>query len=473
MPDRFSSISLLMGVLLGGNLPRASAFFNKEGSPDVDEISVKISEALEVQGVNLEEHYGRDLQGGIFGICDIVMDVFDVVAPPSEDRDCSCNFLRQTVDCNYKSVSCQGKMLPSVEMFFKLGNPTTVQICQEFQEDDFPQVCVESELVRLKYETCRSATYDGKPCKCSACSDGMTVDIDCTEYHPKATTNGCTRLYFKDSCMDFAPIANRTSDDAEDETMTNATMPEDTADDPPKVQEDLITVNETTSGESFLPPVEVVAPNIRAADWAQADPFLSTYNTTKRIQRYALATLFYSTTANGVNWTKQEHWLSYDVDECYWYSGVSNPCSAQGDFEILNLTANGLVGPLVPELQWLTSMKRLIFPDNFLSGELPSEIASLTSLVEIDLQSSDVGGPLPSELGSTSTLESLSLQNNWFTGAVPSELGLLTNLTSLELQHNFLEGTIPAEVCQLISTYGTYIHVDCDAVSCTCGCVCS
>lgn len=75
-------------------------------------------------------------------------------------------------------------------------------------------------------------------------------------------------------------------------------------------------------------------PQYQAFDWLSRNSFLSSYSQEQIIQRYAMATFYFST--NGDNWERNDLWLS-NSDECYWYSKSieQEPC---GPYNTTNLT---------------------------------------------------------------------------------------------------------------------------------------
>lgn len=66
----------------------------------------------------------------------------------------------------------------------------------------------------------------------------------------------------------------------------------------------------------------------------------------------------------------------------------------------------------------------------------------------------------------------LNLENNGLTGTLPQELGLLNELTLISLHGNQLDGDMPSDVCELFNQDLQELSVDCDLVTCTCGCLC-
>jgi Leucine-rich repeat (LRR) protein len=214
-----------------------------------------------------------------------------------------------------------------------------------------------------------------------------------------------------------------------------------------------------------------------ASAWLKADPNFDDYDSSRWMQRFALASLYYSATAYDSEWINSDNWLSYSVDECNWYFVTEDPCSESGMLEMLDLSENELYGTLTPDIGFLRTLEYLYLNGNYLTGPIPTEIGKLTNLVDFDTHESEFNGTIPSEMGLLVNLESVSLDGNDLTGAIPSELGLLTNVFAIELQGNLFNGTVPDEVCQLISNYEVQLFVDCGqfGVHCPsgCGCICS
>ena len=60
------------------------------------------------------------------------------------------------------------------------------------------------------------------------------------------------------------------------------------------------------------------SPQSDALQWLLDDPNLPDYPDWRKIQRYALATFFYS--MEGEIWLMAKNWLSYNHSECTWHS---------------------------------------------------------------------------------------------------------------------------------------------------------
>jgi hypothetical protein len=116
--------------------------------------------------------------------------------------------------------------------------------------------------------------------------------------------------------------------------------------------------------ESLLIPVSfdngtslrtVASPQNNALNWLGINVNLNSYSNATKIQRYALATLFYST--NGNSWYGKNKWMSNE-DECHWYNSASSLCT-RGSVETLHLESNNLVGTIPNELALLSNLSKL------------------------------------------------------------------------------------------------------------------
>ena len=52
--------------------------------------------------------------------------------------------------------------------------------------------------------------------------------------------------------------------------------------------------------------------------YSELDPDFTNLTMARRLQRFALATLYYAT--NGDEWTDAHGWMQYDVHECEWFA---------------------------------------------------------------------------------------------------------------------------------------------------------
>lgn len=90
------------------------------------------------------------------------------------------------------------------------------------------------------------------------------------------------------------------------------------------------------------------SPQHRAIRWLSNNAKLDDYPDTQRIQRYALAVLYYST--NGKSWLQDTNWMT-DEPECDWFNkGVTFCDAVSKGVSNLNLKDNNLVGKLPSEV---------------------------------------------------------------------------------------------------------------------------
>ena len=167
------------------------------------------------------------------------------------------------------------------------------------------------------------------------------------------------------------------------------------------------------------------SPQNQALDWILTDPYSSYELSDDRlVQRFALATFYYST--DGDEWTNHDvdQWLN-STNECLWDAN-NIFCSPASAVQGLDLDLSyGLLGRIPIELGPLTQISRLDLSTNQLTGSLPSELGLLTQLSELFLEDNQLTGSLPSELGLMTQLVFFFLSNNKFKGSIPSSLVVL------------------------------------------------
>ncbi len=93
-------------------------------------------------------------------------------------------------------------------------------------------------------------------------------------------------------------------------------------------------------------------PQNNALKWLAGNANLDSYSDERKIQRYALATLYYST--NGDSWKNKNGWLG-DGDECGWWNHAENQFCVDGAVVELDLFQNNLVGTIPAELALLST----------------------------------------------------------------------------------------------------------------------
>jgi hypothetical protein len=144
-------------------------------------------------------------------------------------------------------------------------------------------------------------------------------------------------------------------------------------------------------------------PQNEALYWLSQDPSLDSYSDEQKVQRFVLATLFYST--DGPHWVNSDGWIS-DSDECTWFS-YTELCDGSGNLLQIDLRDNALIGTLPVELSWLASLEKLNLRENSLSGQIPSEFGELKSLAFLQFAMNDLTGTVPSELARCTNLGTL------------------------------------------------------------------
>jgi len=203
-------------------------------------------------------------------------------------------------------------------------------------------------------------------------------------------------------------------------------------------------------------------PEERAVHWLiQEDPLQLSVETeedrARLTQRYALATLYFSTSGN--EWRNNSDWLS-DEDECTWY----------GLYCHTNTTT--ILG-VPPELN-----------TNNLNGILPSDIALLKSLVQNKKccktndkltsfalpsrtpQNNSLSGQLPESI-SNWNLEIFATSENMFNSTIPQGITSWNALQIATFQNNSFTGTVPEGICSILSL--VVLLADClSEIECSC-----
>ena len=198
----------------------------------------------------------------------------------------------------------------------------------------------------------------------------------------------------------------------------------------------------------------------KAYDWLVQDFALQEHPGDKLRQRFALATLYYSTGGN--QWTvrgsstgdtDEDGWLS-GSDECAWWTNEPKfkpPVCQNGTLRVLSLHSNNLVGEIPAELALLTDLHSVVgLEKNNLQGSLPVEIFQSLSMPRggLLLGGNSISGPIPTEIGEFK-VRFLLLENNRLT-SMPTELGMMQRLQYLDLHDNLISGSkIVSELASL------------------------
>jgi hypothetical protein len=182
----------------------------------------------------------------------------------------------------------------------------------------------------------------------------------------------------------------------------------------PSTPFDLLDLLVRNSFDDGLALSDQTSPQYRAYIWLQWNEFQSEYPEWRILQRYALATLYFS--SNGGAWLVNDMWLT-NQSECEWYSkaGSGGACNSNNEMVNLELDGNNLDGTIPPELGLLSELERLTLrggPEKNLSGTVPSELGFLTNLQVFFVRENGLGGLVPSQIGRWARLEQLDLSRN-------------------------------------------------------------
>lgn len=203
------------------------------------------------------------------------------------------------------------------------------------------------------------------------------------------------------------------------------------------------------------------------------------YDTTL-LQRYALATIYYST--GGDEWTFCSKAAGEGAEREF-----NSPCEGgansrflsskshllwggvmgtqhDGQVTMLDISNRGLTSStfLPPELLLLgPSLELLWVHDNIaIRGSLPTYLYgnSFPILASLSVHKTSLTGTIPQSIYTLSKLSSLRLYSSNFTGTLSSNIGQLTNLKWLWMHDNSFTGTVPVELGLLSKLEGLTLH---------------
>ena len=243
--------------------------------------------------------------------------------------------------------------------------------------------------------------------------------------------------------------------------------------------------------------------------WLIEDPFLADYSSWRKMQRFALATFYFS--FNGDHWPEEvkSGWLEHGASECSWslpgfhgetfepvnqrgnYSNVSSTmtnsslvsndgseisvCDDQGHYIALGFQesnqmdssnyldfVNSFEGTMPPEVSFLTSLVSISIHTNATMAELLSvQLQALSSLTTLDLSRCEFQTWDFSVIPHLESLQALNLSHNDFQGrSISTEFGFLENLIQLDLSaayNSTYSSTIPTEIALLTGLEELYL----------------
>jgi len=215
-----------------------------------------------------------------------------------------------------------------------------------------------------------------------------------------------------------------------------------------------------------------------ALQWLASDDLFFIYSDQRKVQRYAMATLYYGLI--GEQWWNKSGWL-IERDECLWANKAAVSCNSDGmviaidsqdnnvagsippelgllsGLEVLELQGNKILGTIPEELYNLRSLQKLNLASNILTGSLSTNLGNLGSLTYFSVSNNSLIGPLPSEIGQLSNVGIFGVGNNSLTGTLPTSIGQMTSLSVISLQNNHFSGPLPSEIALLNSLNVIYI----------------
>jgi len=273
---------------------------------------------------------------------------------------------------------------------------------------------VPTEVCMLREESLHFLWAD-----CSPMPSTTLAKVSCTE--------DCCTICFEGYDDDGGPSTGGSSPSTPSETTHTVQNDEGS---------DLKTKLSDASTDGGMSLMDITTPQFHAYTWLVEDSARSSYSDERLFQRYALATLYFSTA--GIQWTKSDGWTT-TLDECKWY-GVSGCDEADSEKIVsIELFGNNLMGTIPPEL--------FIFIPN---------------VINLNLANNQLRGEIPSEIGKLTKVNILELAENELTGQIPSDIGMLYNADHIFLQSNLLVGEMPWAVCQLRTEKSlTLLWADC------------
>ena len=244
--------------------------------------------------------------------------------------------------------------------------------------------------------------------------------------------------------LENAPSGRQSDDDVGSEMVTETTPTPSSSPSissaPTSFFDRIFELLSSYSGKAVLQ--DSSTPQYQAFQWTLGDADGGDWSDDVILQRYALASLFYSTA--GLRWLSVTDFL-LQVSYCNW-DGVG--CT-NDTLTSLSLPSENLAGTVPREIGILTSLTSLDVSGNPLTGSLPVEIGLLTKLEVLDVSSTqDSNAEVTNRPLRRRGLED-ALPQSTLSGPIPSEVGLLTSLLTLDLSGNVLSGSIPSEVGQL------------------------
>jgi hypothetical protein len=188
---------------------------------------------------------------------------------------------------------------------------------------------------------------------------------------------------------------------------------------------------------------------------------------------FALTT-FYFATGGPTNWTVDSSWLDPEGKVCSWYPGdLCGDDFGNGGFNSNAVLSGSQNGHRNRNLQQGGGGSG--GGGGGSGGGNGNFVRPPPIVVKLNLSNNGLVGELPPELGMITTIKTVDLSYNTLYGTIPTGWDQWQNISELRLEGNSFEGVVPTAVCEAFSpTEGDIFAMDCNSekVSCPCCTIC-
>jgi len=175
----------------------------------------------------------------------------------------------------------------------------------------------------------------------------------------------------------------------------------------------------------------------------------------------------------GDAWTNRDHWLSSEQSVCTWYGIRCGAASDHSRITEVDLSDNGLVGPIHAAWTLLPNCTSILLHTNTLTGTIPGEVfGHMPALEYLYLKNNQLAGTVPTSRLSAGTLgKVVEVKERTMRPFVLHShcIYIIVFTDTLFIQGNQITGDWPPEFCPTgeqpsISIYG----MDCSTIECPC-----
>lgn len=234
----------------------------------------------------------------------------------------------------------------------------------------------------------------------------------------------------------------------------------------------------------------------KALQWMMTSDQFPTGDADQTIQRFVLATLYFS--LNGPDWNSgtssqgkwnlasddytRHHVCSWELVTCYGSDAITAKVSEITLDRVFEDDSSHRISKIPRELGLLSTLTKLQITRNNIVGGIPPELGAVSQLTKLDLSNNGLAGPIP-DISSLSNLSSLKLFNNQLTGDTRN-LRPMSNLREIMLFGNsglghqeaasrcdVREGTPPSVLVDCVAGSGSLCPC-CQGVTPTSGTTC-